>query len=280
MKTTLASFTILCSTSLSLLLAGCSTFERTFGSPQPRFEGGAAIQFIDVPKPDAGECALGELDIRVNSDLIPPEHRAALGKRILDAVGGRFQPWTTKTKTPEYRLVINQINSQQDWDASGVGALLGAGIGAGTGAAIDASNRWRGGGIGAVGGGVLGAVLFGEERNAWAFSVSVTQATSQVERSLESERSDGTSLDTGVQGMSSLTAGNQRQGSVDSSRVMFHSKQYTYPYACVVSVDAGSLHSRSSIEEAARQKLIERLPEAMLGGGEVSWAAAAPTASL
>jgi len=254
-----------------LVLVGCSAFERTFGPAKADFGGGAAIQFLDVPAPDESKYAVGELDMRVNSDLIGPEQRAELGKRILETVGERFKPWTTRTKEPQFRLVINQINSQQEFEGSNVGALMGGMAGAGAGAAIGANNRWQGAMIGGAGGAGVGYLMFGEERNAWAFAITVTQATCQVDRNLAATRRDGASFNTSVQGGSGVSGGGQDQHAVDDLRLSFKSGLYTYAYACTVSVDAGSLHGRQSIEEAARNKLISRLPEAMLGGGEIRW---------
>jgi len=256
--------------SLVLSMLGCSTFERTFGGPKADFQGGAAIQFDDLPDPNAKKYALGELNIRVNSDLLGVDGRKQLASRIRDVVAGRFRPWKTKDKKPQYQLVINQINSQEAWEGSGMGALIGGATGAGIGAATT-RNRWLGGSVGGAAGAGAGYLAFGKESNAWAFHISVVQATDELQRTLDEQQRSGTAFDAGVGGGVSVSSSNQHNELNNKATKTYKSSEHKYQYGCAVVVDAGSFSSRSAIEDAARKKLLDRLPEAMLGGAGVDW---------
>lgn len=252
-------------------LVSCSTVERTFSGPKAQFSGGSAIEFrMDLPQPDPSKYAIGELDIRINSDLISGEERQRLVQAIGRTVDGRWKPWTTRNKEPQFRLVISQINSQQDWEGSNMGALVGGTAGAVAGANMDENAPWRGFAIGGLAGSGIGYVAFGSERNAWAFHISVTQATAGVNKAAASADSKGTAMQSGVGNGTSISGAGQSSGMQVTEDIAYVGSTQRYEYGCAVAVESSSFSGRASIEESARKTLISRLPEAMLGGGSLA----------
>ena len=261
-----------CGALLSLLsLTSCSTVERTFGGPKADFASGSAIEFrMDLPQPDPSKYAIGELDIRINSDLISGEERQRLVQAIGQTVDGRWKPWTTRSKQPQFRLVINQINSKQDWEGSNMGALMGGAAGAAAGTHMDEHAPFRGFVWGAAVGGCLGYAAFGGEHSAWAFHIAVTQATAGVNKAASSVDSKGTVFGSGVGNPSSSSGAGSSVGMQTSEDINYVGSTQRYEFGCAVEVESGSFSGRSSIEQAARNVLISRLPEAMLGGASLA----------
>lgn len=251
-----------------LPLAACTTLERPFSGPVAEFRGGGQpLIHPDMPRPDAEKFALGEVDIRIKSGLLSGEHLTALRKSIGEAVGGEWKPWTTKSKQPELRVLVTQVESEAYWKGSEMGALLGASGGAVVGFHA-ADDPWYGSVCGGGIGGILGYSIFGENQNLWSFHIVVLQATQGVEKA----RSTSTDYAIAQHFPGQDTSAQTAQGSNTSEVVKYLGDYISGGYACQVKVNAGSFSGRKSIEDAGRSLLIDRLPEEIFGGRSLaSW---------
>lgn len=271
MKTTTSFRTLALGGALALGLVGCKAVSKPFAAPDVRVEKAGTIDLQrSIPAPDPELVAIGEIELRVDSELLGPEDVKAMGANLRRLSGG-LSNWTTRSKKPEYRIKISQMNSAEDFEASGLGAAIGAGVGAGVGIGTD-SNDYRGATLGAAGGAALGALVFAENSEAYMFGIEVYRRTAAgaVQERLDSLGENGAQLATAVNG-DSRSSSNTTRNTNSSSALAFDSDEYPYFASATAIVEAGAFHSAAKMESAARKKLIEEIPSLIFGGEIADW---------
>lgn len=224
-----------------------------------------------IPAPDPDKVALGEMSIRINSKLLDEEAKRDLAQGLALQSGG-LRSWRTRDKDPEYRIVIHEMNSAEEWEASGMGAVLGAGIGGASGAMLDDENPYRGGGLGAMLGAGAGALLGSEQQSSFVFGISVYRRTSEgaVKERLRSLGQQGIAFAGGASG-STMSLGTSANSSSSASSVTFDSDEYPEYLAAVVTVRANGMHREATVHAAARKELVRALPGLIFGGEEIAF---------
>jgi len=256
---------------LSTLSVGCRTMETTFGAPKAKLESAGAIDLDrSIPPADPTQVAIGEIQLKINSSLLDDEAKQGLGVNLRKVSGG-LTSWKTRDKKPEYRILITQMNSADDWNASGMGALMGAGVGIGAGVAIDDDN-YRGATVGGIGGAAVGAMAFGEQKDRWMFSVAVYRRTTEgaVRDRIDSLQNQNVDFQGGVSG-DSYSLGGSTSASGSSTDFSFQSDEFPAFFSALLSVDSGTFHSSKAAEKAARELLVTELPKMIFGGEEIEF---------
>lgn len=255
------------------LLASCSTLARPFTGPDAdlSFTGGALIPDDDLPRAE-GVVPNG-LRISITSELINDETRARLLEVLKAKAGTRYASMRGETDPPQFELIITEMSENNDFDTNTIGAVAGAVIGGGTGVAVDRNSRVRGGVVGAAAGAAAGAFFFGEQQNAWAFEVLFKQRTSaegakQINTRSESGTSSGGSL-AGTTGVVSGGDALQERTSQTSFDVTSNTAVSTRYFA--VSSVGGVFSSEDGRKDAAREEIIKKLGDYLMGGGDIGF---------
>lgn len=256
---------------LGLSLSACRTMETTFDAPDAKLETAGAIDLEkNIPAPDPEQVAIGEVELRVTGDLFDDETIQRFGQNLREASGG-LSKHTTEGKDPEYRIHIQQVNSAEEWEASGIGAAMGGLAGAGVGAATD-DYAYRGGAIGGVIGAGAGAIAFGEQSDMWGITVAVYRRTTPgaVQERMDSLSRNDVNFSGSVSG-DTYSLGSSNSSSGSNSELSFESDEYPAYFRAVLSVDSGTFHSSAKAKAAARRELADELPFVIFGGKEVDW---------
>jgi hypothetical protein len=256
---------------VSLGLAGCRAVSRPFTGPEARVEGVAQLDLEEsIPQADPAVVALGELQLRVDADLLDEAACADLGRGMAQVAGG-LTSWKTREKRPEYRVVVRQVNSQDEWKASPVGGGLGALVGGGAGLAMSDGDLSRGA-LSAIGGGAGGALLFSENLDTWMFSVAVYRRTTKdaVKKRLEDLESKGLQFGARVED-ATISVATSKDASTRSTEFNFDADEYPTYVSFAVVVDSGSFTSKDACRAAAKKALVERLPRLIFGGDEITF---------
>lgn len=256
---------------LAFLSVSCRTMETTFGAPKAKLESAGAIDLEkSIPQANPETVALGEIQLRINSSLLDDESKQTLAANLRTASGG-LTSWKTRDKKPEYRILITQMNSADEWNASGMGAVLGAGVGIGAGVAI-ADDNYQGATVGGVGGAAAGAIVFGEQKDRWVFSVAVYRRTTEgtVRNRVDSLQNQNVDFSGGVNG-DTYSLGSNTSGSGASTDFNFEADEFPAFFSAVLTVDSGTFHSSAKAEAAAREVLAKELPKMIFGGEEIDF---------
>ncbi len=247
------------------LLLPCAT---SCQGPAAQFETASALDvYASVPGPDPDKVAIGEMSIRINSKLVDDETKRELSRAIASQAGG-LRTWTTRDKAPEYRVVIHQVNSADEWNASGAGALFGA---VGGGLLANEMSGDRGSSIlGAGAGAAAGAIGFSSQEGRYFFKVSVYRRTTEGAVRERVASLDGQELGF-LGGVSGSTTSSVNASSSTNSTVEMDFEKDEYPsyLAAVLTVRAHGLHGDDSMEDAARRELVRALPGMLFGGDEI-----------
>lgn len=255
----------------SLGVAGCRTVSRPFEGPKARVEGLAQLDLEEsIPQADPEVVALGEMQLRVDADLLDEASRAELGRGMAQLAGG-LTSWKTRDKAPEYRVVVRQVNSQAEWNASPVGGGLGAVVGGGAGLALSDGDVQTGIVSAAAGVGV-GTVLFAESRDEWMFSVAVYRRTTKdaVTKRLDDLKSKGLQFGASVED-ATISVASSKDVSTRTTEFSFAADEYPTYVSFTVVVDSGTFTTEEDCRAAAKKALVERLPRLIFGGDEISF---------
>jgi hypothetical protein len=256
-------------------LTSCSTLEPIFSGPRAAFHAGIGIDLEKrIPPADEATVAMGEVSLRVDSDLLD-EQVGELGKGLREVSNGRLTSWKTREKAAEYRVIVREVNSQSDWEGSALGAgfggVAGAGVGVAAGQMTGSRSSYRdaaiGGGLGRSG--WLCGFRPGEDRLGVLDRCLSTDDSGRGQAASGRLENQGFSFKTGAGG-GSVSVGTAGASNSQDAQFDFDSDEYPAFFTCAVTVDAGSFSGRESIEAAAMKKLLDRIPTYILGGREVT----------
>jgi len=266
-------WTVAATTAVLLLSSGCSTLARPFSGPEAQFSpaGGALVPDEDLPPPE--DAVVGGLRVTINSELMNEEFRPKLLEELRRKAAGRYKSMVGETKPPQFEIVITEMTESNGFDTSTIGAVAGGLAGAGTGIAVDQNNRTRGGVVGGAGGALAGAFFFGEQQNGWAFEVIFKQRTSaegakKIDTNSRSGTNSGGSL-AGTTGVLSGGSGLQERVTSTSFDVTSNTSVTTRYFA--VACQGGVFSSDAGRAEAARETLLKRVSDWLMGGADVGF---------
>lgn len=195
------------------------------------------------------------------------ELRSSVVEQCRKAGMGEVTLLRDRSKKAQYEIVVYEAGEDGKFDFNEEAGIW-AGVGAGVATGLLTESLGYGIVGGAVGGAAVGALL-GEKKERYAFAGVCRQRTSLQADKVDSQgRNNRTSSGGGLTDRDSAvnTSGGTGREMFESAQWNYKTSAYEFPFMFMITVDGGSMSSKDTRDQAAREVFVKRFPKFVTGG--------------